>query len=291
MTQVVMVGCGEVGLAYAEGVRGTAPACDVVLLDPVPSPAALAFADEAELPLHQQAGPWLGAADLLLLATPGGALTAILDSLLPHLPAGTAIADMSTASAEAKQAAAERCRSTGVSYTDIAITGSVALGKAKTPLLYAGDEIPALVGLLKQLDAPLTILDGSRPGDAMRVKLLRSVIMKGLEGLAVECLPAAREYGVLDQLWASLADVDRTGFVPLLSAMVRTHPQHAARREHEVAQAAEQLERIGCPSTMTRATEVRFAATNTAMSQSRPTVETTEDALDWLSGVQSDRRP
>ncbi|WP_328631187.1 DUF1932 domain-containing protein [Streptomyces sp. NBC_00356] len=284
MTEIVIVGCGEVGLAYAEAVRET-PVLGLHLLDPAPAPTALALADEAGLELHREAGPWLHTAEVVLLATPGGALASILDALLPHVAAGAVIGDLSTASAEDKRAAAVRCQEAGVGYADIAITGSVALGKARTPLLYAGEEYPELVGLLKRFDAPLTVLGDSRPGDAMRVKLLRSVIMKGLEGLAVECLPAAQEYGVLDQLWASLADVDRTGFVPLLNAMVRTHPQHATRREHEVAQAAEQLEELNYPSTMTRATEQRFAATNTAAQQSRSVPETAEAAIDWLAGL------
>ena len=57
-----------------------------------------------------------------------------------------------------------------------------------------------------------------------------------------------------DHQYEWLGDVDRTGFVALLQAMTRTHPRHAARREHEVADAGAQLEAIGYPSGMTRAT-------------------------------------
>jgi 3-hydroxyisobutyrate dehydrogenase-like beta-hydroxyacid dehydrogenase len=291
MTEIVIVGCGEVGVAYAEGVRSLDPAPTLHLLDPKPSPAGGAFAESAGLVIRSEPGPWLATADVVLLATPGHVLERILDSLLPQLPAGVAVADMSTASADAKGAAAARCRQQGVVYVDVAITGSVAVTKAGTPLLYAGPEVPALVSLFTQLDAPLSVLEGSQPGDAMRVKLLRSVIMKGLEGLAVECLPAAQEYGVLDQLWASLGDVDRTGFVALLQAMTRTHPRHAARREHEIAEAAAQLEVIGYPSAMTRATEQRFAATNAATARSGwPEHDTAEGSIAWLRTLQSPGR-
>jgi 3-hydroxyisobutyrate dehydrogenase-like beta-hydroxyacid dehydrogenase len=223
----------------------------------------------------------------VLLATPGGLLERVLHSLLPQLRAGVVVADMSTASAEAKRAAAARCEQQGAAYVDVAITGSVALSKARTPLLYAGPEVPALLSLFTQFEAPLTVLKDSQPGDAMRVKLLRSVVMKGLEGLVVECLPAAQEYGVLDQLWASLGDVDRTGFVALLQAMTRTHPRHAARRQHEVADAAAQLEAIGYPSGMTRATEQRFATTNAATARvGWPEHDSTEGTISWLRSLQ-----
>ena len=291
MTEVVIVGCGEVGVAYAEGVRGLNPAPTLHLMDPKPGPAGVAFAEGAGLAIHREAGGWLAGAEVVLLATPGGLLERVLDSLLPHLPAGAVIADMSTASAEAKRGASVLCGQRGVDYVDVAITGSVALSKAGTPLLYAGPEIPALISLFTQFEAPLTVLEDSRPGDAMRVKLLRSVVMKGLEGLAVECLPAAQEYGVLDQLWASLGDVDRTGFVALLQAMTRTHPRHAARREHEVADAAAQLEAIGYPSGMTRATEQRFAATNAATARAGwPEHDTTEGTIAWLRSLQAPTR-
>jgi 3-hydroxyisobutyrate dehydrogenase-like beta-hydroxyacid dehydrogenase len=291
MTELVIIGCGEVGVAYAEGVRGLDPAPTLHLMDPKPSPTGVAFAEDAGLEIHGDAGPWLATADAVLLATPGHLLDRILDSLLPHLAAGVAVADMSTASAEAKIAAAARCQEKGVIYVDVAITGSVALTKAGTPLLYAGPEVPVLVSLFTALEAPLSVLEDSRPGDAMRVKLLRSVIMKGLEGLAVECLPAAQEYGVLDQLWASLSDIDRTGFVAMLQAMTRTHPRHAARREHEIVEAATQLEAIGFPSEMTRATERRFAATNAATARAGwPAHDTAEGSIAWFRSLQSPAR-
>lgn len=282
MQEVLIIGCGEVGVAYAEGLRGLDPAPKLHLLDPQPSEAALAFAGDAELVVHREPGQVVMGAGVVLLAIPGGVLDQVLDMMLPHLAADAVIADLSTASAEAKQQADARCRDNRLSYVDVAITGSVALNGSATPLLYAGPEVPALVSLFERLGAPVTTLGGARPGDAMRVKLLRSVIMKGLEGLAVECLPAAEQFGVAEQLWESLSDVDRSGFVPLVRAMIRTHPRHAARREHEVGQAAEQLESIGYPSTLTRATEQRFAATNAAARQFLPEQDTTEDVIAWF---------
>ncbi|MDA3626097.1 DUF1932 domain-containing protein [Saccharopolyspora sp. WRP15-2] len=282
MPELLIVGCGEVGVAYAEGLRKLDPAPKLHLLDPTPSADALALAESAGIAVHHEPGRALMAADAVLLATPGGALEQVLDALLPHLPTGIVVADLSTATAEAKQQADARCRGSQLTYVDVAITGSVALTGSATPLLYAGPDAPTLIEMLQQLGAPLTVLSGARPGDAMRVKLLRSVIMKGLEGLAVECLPAAEEFGVSEALWDSLSDVDKTGFVPLLRAMIRTHPRHAARREHEVAEAAAQLESIGYPSTLTRATERLFSATNAAAGKSFPEQDGTDGVISWL---------
>jgi 3-hydroxyisobutyrate dehydrogenase-like beta-hydroxyacid dehydrogenase len=288
MSQITIIGCGEVGFAYAEALLKLTPAPELQLFDPRPPPAAVAFSDRVGLPIAATPGPWLDRSDLILVCTPGTVLQVVLDSLGPFLAAGTVVADMSTAGADAKKAANSFCAERGVPYVDIAITGSVALGKAKTPLLYAGPEAAVLTDALAQLGAPVTILAGAEPGDAIRVKLLRSVIMKGLEALAVECLPAAEQYGVLDQVWVSLGDVDRTGFVNLLQAMTRTHAQHAVRRAHEVAEAADQLDAIGLPSMMTRATEHRFTSTSALTAAgSVPAGDSTDAAIEWLRTAQA----
>jgi len=288
MSQITMIGCGEVGLAYAKALLELTPAPQLQLFDPRPPPAATAFAGRVGLPIAATPGPWLGDSDLVLICTPGTVLQLALDSLGPFFATGTVVADMSTAGAEAKKSANTFCADRGVQYVDIAITGSVALGKAKTPLLYAGPQSEVLTGVLQQLGAPVTVLTGAEPGDAIRVKLLRSVIMKGLEALAVECLPAAEEYGVLDQVWVSLGDVDRTGFVNLLQAMTRTHAQHAVRRSHEVAEAADQLDAVGLPSTMTRATLQRFTSTTALTAAgSQPADDSTDAAIEWLRSAQA----
>ena len=46
-----------------------------------------------------------------------------------------------------------------------------------------------------------------------------------------------------------------------VEAVVRTHPQHAERRRHEVHRAGRQLADLGRPSALVDAVEARFAAT------------------------------
>ena len=126
------------------------------------------------------------------------------------------------------------------------------------------------------------MLADSAPGDAVAVKLLRSVIMKGLEALAVEALPAAQSYGVLEQLLTALGDVDRSSFAALLQSMVTSHPQHAARRHAEVLEAADQLQRAGYPHELTDQVGRKYATT-VAQTELRGTPEASDldTVLDW----------
>ncbi|GGI02367.1 DUF1932 domain-containing protein [Arthrobacter liuii] len=179
---------------------------------------------------------------------------------------------------------AARADAAGIAYIDIAITGAVALNGVGTPLLYAGKPDSAVLDLLASVGAPVRVLPDSAPGDAVTVKLLRSVIMKGLEALATEALPAARAYGVLDQLYAVLGDVDQAPFTDLLKSMVATHPAHAVRRHAEVLEAAAQLESIGCPAGLTEQVAGKFAATADSVARTGgPENASIEASLDWLA--------
>ena len=49
---------------------------------------------------------------------------------------------------------------------------------------------------------------GDKVGDASAIKMIRSVMIKGLEALTAECLLAARRAGVADAVLASLQNSD-----------------------------------------------------------------------------------
>ena len=280
--KTTIIGSGQVGLCWAEALTANA-AQTVSLSDPQPPAAAVSWSENSGVPIRPEVSEWIADQELVLVCVPGSVLQFVIDPLVQHLGAGATIVDMTTAAAQAKREAAAKAAAAGLDYVDIAITGAVALSGARTPLLYAGPRIPAVEELLASAGAPVRVLPDSAPGDAVTVKLLRSVIMKGLEALAIEALPAARSYGVLDQLYTVLSDVDQSPFTDLLKSMVATHPAHAVRRHAEVLEAAAQLDRAGYPSELTGHVAEKYAAIarNTA-STGGPEASTFEASLDWL---------
>lgn len=280
--KTTIIGSGQVGLCWAEALTANA-AHTVSLSDPQPPAAAVSWSESSGVPIRPEVSEWITDQDLVLVCVPGSVLPLVIDPLVQHLSVGATIVDMTTAAAQAKREAAGKADAAGLGYVDIAITGAVGLSAARTPLLYAGKHIPSVEELLASAGAPVRVLPGSAPGDAVTVKLLRSVIMKGLEALALEALPAARSYGVLDQLYTVLSDVDQSPFTDLLKSMVTTHPAHAVRRHAEVLEAAAQLDRVGYPSELTGHVAEKYAATvaNTAATGG-PDDSTFEASLDWL---------
>ncbi|WP_461186724.1 NAD(P)-dependent oxidoreductase [Arthrobacter sp. Z4-13] len=291
--KTTIIGSGQVGLCWAEAL--TANIAQIVSLsDPQPPAAAVSWSENSGVPIRPDVSGWIADQDLVLVCVPGSVLPFVIDPLVQHLGAGATIVDMTTAAAQAKREAAAKAAAAGLGYVDIAITGAVALSGVRTPLLYAGKHIPAALEVLASAGAPVRVLPDSAPGDAVTVKLLRSVLMKGLEALAIEALPAARSYGVLDQLYTVLSDVDQTPFTDLLKTMVATHPTHAVRRHAEVLEAAAQLDRAGYPSELIGHVAEKYAGTaqNVAITGG-PEAPTFEASLDWLdtTAVQAGSAP
>ena len=74
----------------------------------------------------------------------------------------------------------------------------------KSPILLAGPAAEALVARLRPLGMDVEAA-GESFGAASAVKMSRSIFIKGLEAITVECLMTARAYGVEERVNASLA--------------------------------------------------------------------------------------
>jgi len=283
--KTTIIGSGQVGLCWAQ-VLTASGTHNISLSDPQPPAAAKSWSETSGTAIRPAVSEWIADQDLVLVCVPGAVLSLVTDSLMRHLSPGATIVDMTTAAAQAKRESAARADAAGIGYIDIAITGAVALNGVRTPLLYAGIPNDAVEELLRAAGAPVRVLPDSVPGDAVTVKLLRSVIMKGLEALAIEALPAARAYGVLDQLYTVLGDVDQAPFADLLKSMVATHPAHAARRHAEVLESAAQLNDVGYPAELTGHVAGKFAATAGNVTRTGgPYDATFEASLDWLDTI------
>ena len=77
----------------------------------------------------------------------------------------------------------------------------------KAPMLVAGEDVEPVVAWMNANGFVATLL-GPKPGSASSVKMLRSVIMKGIEALGVEALVTAERQGILKEVMGCLGDVD-----------------------------------------------------------------------------------
>jgi len=78
-------------------------------------------------------------------------------------------------------------------------------------MLVAGEEAQAAVDWMNANGFDAKYL-GPKPGSASSVKMVRSVLMKGLEALGVEALVTAERQGIREEVLECLADVDLVPF-------------------------------------------------------------------------------
>ena len=128
---------------------------------------------------------------------------------------------------------------TGVRVVDGAVLGNFRAG-GRVPLLLTGEGSDSLAALLPPSHFAAEAIEG-RVGDASAIKMLRSVLLKGLEALFVECLVAAEVQGLRTPLMTAFRDLDERPFTKTMEVQTVTHLVHAARRLKEVERVAQVL--------------------------------------------------
>jgi 3-hydroxyisobutyrate dehydrogenase len=280
--RVALIGLGEVGRCYAKPLHDAG--VELSLCEAFPSPAAQELAEAWDLPIHAKPGDWLAPVHWVLSCVTGTQALPVAELAAASLSKGAGFADLTTASPDVKREAARRVAEQGVRYVDTAIMGAITLNWVRTPLLAAGEGADELRAILNDVGGRVQVIAGGRAGDAISLKILRSVFTKGMEALAVELLTSAEKQGVRERLYEQLSDIDQTPLRDFIDMLVRTHVVHAKRRAHEVHDAQGELAAQGLPSLVLPGVEQRFRSTaakleKCALGMPNPNVE---EALQWL---------
>ncbi|MEO0412433.1 MAG: DUF1932 domain-containing protein [Pseudomonadota bacterium] len=168
----------------------------------------------------------------------------------PHLTPGTLYFDMNSVAPATKQAAASQVNRHGCTYIDVAVMSPVQSAALAAPLLLAGGESEKAIASLAAFGFSNLRVVGNKVGQAAAIKMIRSVMFKGMEALSAECALAAHRAGVLDEVAESLGPSwsDQSDY-RLDRMMV-----HGLRRAAEMEEAVKTLDALGVAAPMTRAT-------------------------------------
>lgn len=246
------IGFGEAAQAFVSGWGGAAGALaahDIKLDDPAQAPTVLAAC--AALSVTPAATPAaLSDCDLVLcLVTADQALAAARAA--PTLGPGTLWLDGNSCSPGTKTQAAAII---GDGYVDMAIMAPVHPARHRTPVLLSGPRAEEAATRLRALDMVASVA-GDRVGIASTIKMLRSVIVKGIEALTAESFLAARRAGVDGQVLASLLASDPGIDWPKRGAYnLERMLSHGPRRAAEMREVGATLRELGLPDDMSRAT-------------------------------------
>ena len=138
-------------------------------------------------------------------------------------------------------------------YVDVAVIAPIHPKRHKTPLLIAGPYAGGVAPLLEEMEMKLKVVSGET-GKAAAIKMIRSVMIKGLEALVIESYATARAYGVEDHVLPTLQetfpsiDWSQQGAY-FFSRVV----QHGKRRAEEMREAANTVKEAGFDPQLTAA--------------------------------------
>lgn len=255
---IALVGFGEAGHAFASGWSlpqvGRPKAYDLKLRDAEASVAVRERCADAGVEPVDEPGAALEGAGLIFSVVTADQALEVARACVPHLEPGALWLDCNSCAPQTKQQAAALIEAAGGRYVDVAVMAPVYPKRHEVPLLLAGPHAAQAAVLIKRLGMRPSV-SGPKVGDASSIKMLRSVMIKGLEALTTECLLAARRAGVEDAVLASLQASDpgidwrARGSYNLERMMV-----HGARRAAEVEEVCITLRAFGLPDWMSRGT-------------------------------------
>jgi 3-hydroxyisobutyrate dehydrogenase-like beta-hydroxyacid dehydrogenase len=258
--RVSFIGFGEAGQAIASGLReaGIEQVAAWDILFPKDDGAALKAAGAAMgARLATSAADAVTGSDIIVAAVTASSSLEAAQSVAPHIAGTPYYLDINSVSPGRKQETAKLLG--GVArYVDVAILAPIHPKRHKTPLLLAGEHAQSVLPLLvDELEMQGTIAS-DQVGAAAALKMIRSVMIKGIEALTAECFLAAQRAGITEEVAASLKNnYPALDWGKVIDYNLERMASHGIRRADEMEQSAITLSELGIEPLMTNGTVAR----------------------------------
>jgi 3-hydroxyisobutyrate dehydrogenase-like beta-hydroxyacid dehydrogenase len=258
--RIALIGFGEVGTRLAQGftAAGAAVSTFDILFDNSEAGAALR---EKARRMGVAAGATAAAAaenaQIVISAVTASSAFDVATEARRYLRPGQFFLDLNSVAPETKRADAAAVEPSGAHYVEAAVMAPIAPYELAVPMLLGGREAGALAAMLTPLGMRMEPV-ATAIGEASAIKMCRSVMIKGIEALAVECFLTARRYGVEDRILASLDETFKPlHWEKLAGYLIERVVRHGRRRAAEMREAAETVAAAGLEPLMTSATAAR----------------------------------
>jgi len=283
---IAVIGFGEAGTIIAEGcISGSKRqrnnvACHVWDIRMQDAEAGKSLEEKAAslgaVP-HEKVGDWLNDVDVVFSLVFGGVAKNVALEILPSMKEGAVYIDLTTSVPDDMRQAATAFGERKVGFIDGTALGSFRTNGITVPFVLSGTNVESWSAWLNSLGFATTPVPGPA-GNASCVKLLRSVLAKGLEALAIECFTAAESMGLRETMRSAFNDFDLRPLVVALEDMSASHIPHCKRRLDEIDHALHMLDGVSVDGTMTRASRDFYARTVNSGAQLVPGKQGTWDA-------------
>lgn len=247
MGEIAIIGFGEAGGSFAAAAGWASGA---VAFDVRDRRAACARAGIAAAP---SVGAALVSARMILSLVTARAAPAVAADVAAAIGPGALYFDMNSVAPDTKRSAAMAIEAAGASYIDAAVMAPVHPARLAVPVLLSGLCASAGAEALRAAGFLDVTVVGDAVGAASSIKMIRSVMVKGIEALTAEMMAAARAANVADAVLHSLGQ----GWAEKAIYNLERMRTHGARRAAEMEEVAKTLAALGVDPLMTRSTIIR----------------------------------
>jgi 3-hydroxyisobutyrate dehydrogenase-like beta-hydroxyacid dehydrogenase len=254
--RVSFIGFGEAGQAIASGLRETGieriAAWDILFPEPA-GERLRAAGEKIGVRLANSAADAVAETDMIISAVTAASSVEAARSVAPHLTGSPYYLDINSVSPGRKRDTA-KLLGEHARYVDVAVIAPIHPARHRTPLLISGPHAEEISPLLRELEMQLSVV-GPDTGNAAAIKMIRSVMIKGLEALTLECFLAATRAGVLDEVTVSLKNNYPTlDWTKIADYNLERMASHGERRAAEMEESAATLRELGLDPLMVDAT-------------------------------------
>lgn len=245
---IAFIGFGEVGQTFSRDLLahdGTRVSAHDVLFGSPRGSAIAARATALGVTMHGAANDAGRGAEIVFSAVTASEAETVAREAATWLQPGQLFLDVNSAAPATKQRSAAHVERSGAQYIECAVMQPVRKPGIAVPILAGGPHAEKAAALLARFGMDMTPVSEAY-GRAAAMKLCRSIVIKGLEALMVDCAAACEAHDVKAQVFASLSETFPSIDWPVLAGTMRERvATHGVRRSAEMREAAEMLADAG----------------------------------------------
>lgn len=258
MPNIAFIGLGEAGKALISGwgqsLAQSISGFDIKIQNQKTTDQIINNCNALGIKCESKLEDALAGADLVFSAVTADQAVIVARATASYIKNGAFFFDLNSCAPSSKKISEKIIHDVGGRYVDVAVMSPVHPKLNMAPLLISGEHSVAADRILKDLPMSPRIIEGP-VGSSSSIKMIRSIMVKGLEALTSECLLAAVEAGVEDEV---------------LSSLVKSHPGtdwnaqaaynferaivHGERRAAEMEEVAKTIDDLGLPNDMAKST-------------------------------------
>jgi 3-hydroxyisobutyrate dehydrogenase-like beta-hydroxyacid dehydrogenase len=256
LTAITFIGFGEIGQTFSRGLMASrkikVSAFDV-LFGTTEGLGLEAVAKTLGVTSHKSCALAVTGSSIIFSAVTASAAEDVARGVAAIIEQGQLFVDVNSAAPATKQRAAAMIEAAGGHYLEAAVMAPVLKPGLTVPILSGGPHSLDATFRLNRLGMNLTHVSDIF-GRASAMKLCRSIIIKGLEALLVDCKAAADNAGVAEEVFASLGQTfPSIDWSALANDMRERVMVHGVRRAAEMREAGEMLSTMGLDPALTLA--------------------------------------